>query len=141
MKVMFDLNVLLDVIQRREPHFAASAAVCAMAVRKEIAAFVPVHAVTTVAYIVRKHAGAKKESEVLNWMLAGFTVASAGHQEMVHAKAFRLADFEDAVVVAVAESSGCSLILSRNVSDFRGASVAVQTPEEFLSEQKTIPGV
>jgi hypothetical protein len=26
MKILVDLNVLLDVIQRREPHYAASAA-------------------------------------------------------------------------------------------------------------------
>jgi len=41
MNVLLDLNVLLDVIQRREPHFGASAAICAMAVRKEIHAFIP----------------------------------------------------------------------------------------------------
>lgn len=35
-KVLFNLNVLLDVIQRREPHFGAPAVACAMAVRKEV---------------------------------------------------------------------------------------------------------
>ena len=35
-KVLCNLNVLLDVIQRREPHFGAPAVVCAMAVRKEV---------------------------------------------------------------------------------------------------------
>ncbi len=41
MRLLFDRNVLLDVIQRREPHVAASAAVCAMAVRNDIAGFIP----------------------------------------------------------------------------------------------------
>ena len=133
MNVLFDLNVLLDVIQRRDPHFGASAAVCAMAVRKEVSAFIPSHAVTTVAYIVRKYADSKKESEVLDWLLAGFTVAPSGHQDMLRAKSLKMADFEDAVVVATAESSRCSVILSRNVADFKGAPVPVLTPEEFLA--------
>ena len=137
MKVLFDLNVLLDVIQRREPHFGASAAVCAMAVRKEVSAYIPAHAITTVAYIVRKYAGAKKESEVLDWLLAGFTVAPSGHQDMLRAKSLKMADFEDAVVIATAESSRCSLILSRNVSDFKGSPVPVLTPEEFLAGRET----
>lgn len=133
MKILFDLNVLLDVIQRREPHFGASAAVCALAVRKEISAFIPAHAVTTIAYIVRRYAGAKKESEVLDWLLTGFTVAPSGHQDMLRAKSYKMADFEDAVVVATAESSRCAVILTRNVPDFKGSPVSVYTPEEFLA--------
>jgi predicted nucleic acid-binding protein len=132
-KIMFDLNILLDVIQQREAHFGASALVCAMAVRKEITGFIPVHAVTTIAYIVRKHAGSRKEAEALDWLLANFKVAPAGHQEILRARNYRLADFEDAVVVALAEANGCRLILSRNVSDFRGSPIPVMTPEEFLA--------
>lgn len=55
---------------------------------------------------------------------------------MLRARTFKMADFEDAVVVAVAETSGCRLILSRNVSDFRGSPVPVLTPEEFLAGRK-----
>ena len=54
-------------------------------------------------------------------------------QEMLCAKSLNMADFEDAVVVATAESSRCSVILSRNVADFKGAPVPVLTPEEFLA--------
>lgn len=132
MKLLFDLNVLLDVIQHREPHFTASAAVCAMAVRKDVAGFIPSHALTTVATVVRKHAGAAKESEVLDWFLGSFTIAPAGHSEMLRAKGLRLADFEDAVVVATAETVGCRWIVTRNVRDFRGSAIPAITPEEFL---------
>lgn len=40
-----------------------------------------------------------------------------------------------AVVVATAETSGCRLILSRNVADFKGAAVDVLSPEEFLAQR------
>ncbi|MBA4389201.1 MAG: hypothetical protein C0404_14605 [Verrucomicrobia bacterium] len=90
MKIMFDLNILLDVIQQREVHFNASALVCAMAVRKDIAGFVPVHAVTTIAYIVRKHAGSRKEAEALDWLLANFSVAAEGHKDILRARNYRL---------------------------------------------------
>lgn len=139
MKIMFDLNILLDVVQRREPHFAASAAVSSMAVRKEITGLIPAHAVTTLAYVVKKHAGAKKESEVLDWLLAGFRVAPAGHEEMLRARAYAMMDFEDAVVAAVAEAQGCRFILSRNVADFRRSSVPAVTPEEFLAGEAATP--
>jgi predicted nucleic acid-binding protein len=41
-------------------------------------------------------------------------------------------DFEDAVVAAAAESSGCDAIVTRNVRDFRATPVAAVTPEEYL---------
>lgn len=139
-KVMFDLNVLLDVIQRRKPHFTASAAVCAMAVKKDVVGFVPVHAITTIAYIVRREAGARKEAETLDWLLANFEIASGGAKEMLRARSCGLPDFEDAVVASLAESNGCRVILSRNVSDFESAVVAAMTPEEFLAGQFDIAG-
>lgn len=54
MKVMVDLNVLLDVFQRREPFFAASSGVMAIALEGRVEAVVPTHSVTTLYYIVSK---------------------------------------------------------------------------------------
>lgn len=36
--IMIDLNVLLDVLQKREPHYRASARLLELAVTKEVAA-------------------------------------------------------------------------------------------------------
>jgi predicted nucleic acid-binding protein len=133
MKVMIDLNVILDVIQKREPHFAASAEVCARAIRKDLIGFIPAHAVTTVAYVVRRYAGARKEGDVLDWLLAGFKIAAAGHADLLRARAYQWADFEDAVVASLAEANGCEWIVTRNVRDFKGSAVPAKTPEEFLA--------
>lgn len=42
--ILVDLNVLLDVIQKREPHYPASAAVLDKIVRRQVDAVVPAHA-------------------------------------------------------------------------------------------------
>ena len=59
MKVLVDLNVLMDVLQRRDPFFASAAALCAWGEKRQNTLAVPAHAVTTVSYIVRKTAGAE----------------------------------------------------------------------------------
>jgi predicted nucleic acid-binding protein len=141
MKILFDLNILLDVVQHRKPHFSASAKACASAVRKEITAFVPAHAVTTLAYITRKHAGPQQEAEVIDWLLAHFTIAKTGHSEVLRARALRMSDFEDAVVVATAEASQCLYILTRNITDFEKSPVPALTPEEFLSRHSFLSPV
>lgn len=53
MKVLLDLNVLLDVVQRRLPHYEASARVLSCARRDEIVATNSAHAVTTLFYVLR----------------------------------------------------------------------------------------
>ena len=53
MTALIDLNVLLDVIQNRQPHVVASAEVLSRAVCGEFQARVASHAVTTFYYVVR----------------------------------------------------------------------------------------
>jgi predicted nucleic acid-binding protein len=60
--VTVDLNVLLGVFQRRQPHYAASASVADLVVTGAVAGVCPAHALTTLYYLVRKHA-AKAEAE------------------------------------------------------------------------------
>jgi hypothetical protein len=47
MRLMLDLNVLLDVVQRREPFYAASAAVLSQVVTHEVIGCLPGHGLTT----------------------------------------------------------------------------------------------
>ena len=44
-----------------------------------------------------------------------------------------MTDFEDAVVAAIAESAGCSVIITRNITDFSQSPVSAITPEEFIA--------
>ena len=48
------------------------------------------------------------------------------------------ADFEDAIQYYTALENKITLILTRNLRDYKKASVVVQTPEAFLVSQKLI---
>ena len=135
MKVLLDLNVLMDVLQRREPFFASAASVCEWGEKWQNTLAIPAHAVTTVSYIVRKSAGANAESKALDWLLKNFAVIPSDVAVFRLARTFGMEDFEDAVVAASAEMSGCSYVITRNVQDFLGSSVPAIQPVEFLSMQ------
>jgi predicted nucleic acid-binding protein len=130
--ILVDLNVLLDVIQRREPHYPASAAVLDEVVREHVQAVLPAHVFTTLHYLVGRHQSITVAHEAVDWLLAHFDVVSVGREEFVRARALGWRDFEDGVVAAAAEFSGCAQIVTRNVRDFVGSSVPAVTPEEFL---------
>ena len=132
MKVLLDLNVLLDVVQNRVPHYHDSAKVLSLARLGEIQAVLPVHAFTTLYYILAKAAGRAKADQTIDWLLAHFEVAVADKAVLRRARQLPLADFEDAVVASLAEAGQCDHVVTRNVSDFAGSPVSALTPTDFL---------
>ena len=83
MRAILDLNVVLDVVQRREPHYAASAAVVSRAVEQGFEGVLPSHALPTLYYIVGRFAGRDTAGELVDWLLRHFEVAEAGKTELV----------------------------------------------------------
>ena len=133
MKVLLDLNVLLDVVQNRAPHYHDSAKVLSLARLGEIQAILPVHTFTTLYYILAKAAGKSKAEQTVDWLLAHFEVAIADKAVLRRARQLPLADFEDAVVASLAQAGQCDHVVTRNVSDFAGSPVPALTPTDFLS--------
>jgi predicted nucleic acid-binding protein len=131
-KVMLDLNILLDVVQRREPFYAASATVLSQAVEGPGLSCLPGHALTTLHYIVAKYADREQANTLVDWALAHLEIVPQDRALFVRARNLRFDDFEDAALASAAEAAGCKVILTRNVADFGASPVPAVTPEEFL---------
>jgi len=133
-RVLVDLNVLLDVIQRREPHYAASAEVLSLIAAGELDGAVAGHALTTIDYVVSRFAGRKSADEAVDWILGGMEVVAEGRDVFLRPRSFEMKDFEDAVVAAAAEQVHADRVVTRNVDDFEHSPVPAVTPRELLAE-------
>ena len=132
LRVMVDINVILDVLENRNGWVMDAAKTCAVCGGGMRAiGFVPPHAVTTIYYIVRKRGGKALADKAIDWLLALFKVADCGTDEFKAARASGIDDYEDAVVVASAQMTGCDCIVTRNTAHFRDSSVPVMTPADF----------
>jgi len=131
--ILVDLNVVLDVVQARAPHYRASASVLDKIVSKDEKAALAAHAVTTVHYLVARHRNRKTADQTVAWLLRHFWIATVGDNELRRAQTLAWPDFEDAVVAAAAESADCTCIVTRNVKDFKEDPLPAFTPEEFLT--------
>nr|VFK57408.1 MAG: PIN domain-containing protein [Candidatus Kentron sp. TC] len=134
MKVMVDLNVLLDVVQDRKPFYPASAGVLSMLLRGEAVACIPGHALTTLHCILSRGNNAEMADEFIDWLLARFEILGEDHGVFVRARSLKMSDFEDAVVASAAENAGCQWIVTRNPKGFLASPVMALTPEEFLGQ-------
>lgn len=130
--ILVDLNVLLDVVQKREPHYPSSAALLEEVIHRRNQGALSAHAVTTIHYIVNRYQNRDTANSAVDWLLRYFQVAPVGREELLRARALGFEDFEDAVVAAAAESIGCTAIVTRNIRDFAASPVGALTPEEYL---------
>ena len=131
--ILVDLNVILDVVQNREAHFPASAGVLDEIIHANAIGAVAAHAVTTLYYIVAKYQNRTVANETIDLLLRYFDVIPVGKPELIRARSLNWSDFEDAVVLAAAEAGECSVIITRNVNDFKSTTIATLTPEEYLT--------
>ncbi len=129
MKVLIDVNVVLDVLLDRQPHCAASAVVWSAIESGAVEGLLPAHAVTTIHYLIRKEAGAAKARQTLTSILRVFSVAMVDERAILGALEMLSPDFEDSVTAAAAQLAECDLIVTRDPKGFRGSPVQALSPE------------
>lgn len=134
MRVLVDLNVLLEVIQRRQPHYPASADVLSRIATGALDAAVAGHAITTIYYVVSRFSGRARADEAVDWLLGELEVAAEGRDLFLRARSLEMEGYEDAVVSAAAEQARCDRVVTRNVDDFQRSPVPAVTPLELLAE-------
>ncbi len=131
-RVLFDVNVVLDVLLDRKPHAEASAAAWAAVETGTAEGLLAAHGVTTVHYLVRKETGAAKAKGILSAILKVFGVAAVDDAVIQEALQLPCSDFEDAVTAAAARVASCDYIVTRDPREFRGSPVRSLTPEAVL---------
>jgi predicted nucleic acid-binding protein len=132
-KVLFDTDVLLDVLLDREPFAEASAQLLSLVELARIAGCVASTSVTTIYYLTRKSLGAAKTRRAVEDLLGLLEVAPVNRIVLTQAVASKFADFEDAVIAHAAHESRADVIATRNVKDFKHSPVPAQTPDDILA--------
>lgn len=134
MTILVDLNVILDVVQRRDPHYTDSATLLSEIVEGSLAGGMPGHAITTVYYLVNRHVNRTRAETTVDWLLDNFEVIPARESDFRAARQLPMVDFEDAVVAALAERVASDVIATRNTADFNGSPVPAKPPRAVLQE-------
>lgn len=133
MNAMFDINVVLDIVGRREPFAEAAEAAYLHAVERSGKPFLAVHAYATLYYLLGTASAKRNRKEAMDWIFNSFSVAAIGKAELAAARSYTMQDFEDAMVAAAAESSGCDVIVTRNEAHFSGSPIPAVSPEVFTA--------
>jgi predicted nucleic acid-binding protein len=132
-RVLFDSDVLLDVLLNRQPFVIASTQALDLVPTQQVEGFLAGHAVTNIYYILRRQLGSNTAHEKLASLLELIQVAQVTDQVIRAALQSPMADFEDAVTSAAANAATLELIVTRNRSDFALSTIPAISPQDLLS--------
>lgn len=134
MRIVVDTNVIMDILQRREPFFADSYQAVHSIIKEDGECMLSASAATDIFYMLRKALQSPQQArEHLAQLAQLVTFADVAGVDIHTALSRPMSDFEDAVVDAVAERNEADYILTRNKKDFAGSVVPAVTPTEFLA--------
>jgi len=130
-RVLYDINVLLDVLLKREQFLADSASALDAVGQGQVEGYIAGHAVTTLFYLLQRELGMAKSRQVLAGLLTKMRVAPVTDAGIRQALNNSFKDFEDGVTYAAAQEAEVSVIVTRNVSDFTKGIIPAVLPEVF----------
>ncbi|MDE2147704.1 MAG: PIN domain-containing protein [Burkholderiales bacterium] len=137
MRLLLDINILLDVAFQRPGEPASSRVIARCG--HEHKAWLAWHSVATLAYLVERQESADQAREFVRGLLAWADVAVTQRSDALQALDWPMADFEDALQAAAAVACGAQFIITRNLRDFKGSPVRATTPELFLASHGPEP--
>ena len=133
MRLLIDGNIILDVLQNREPHVADSAKIWKLCETDQMEGYASGLTFSNLVYIMRKDLNPEKINEVFKTLGLIFRFTDLTVSDMAKAAEMQWDDFEDALQAATAERIHADNIITRNVKDFKQSRIVAFTPTEFLT--------
>ena len=134
MKALIDGNIILDVLQKRDPHFDASSKIWKLCETEQIEGFVSALTFANLVYVMRKELTPERINEVLKKLTLIFHFTELAVSDLTEAAELKWNDFEDAVQAAAASRIDADCIVTRNVRDYIQSRIPAFTPAELLKK-------
>jgi predicted nucleic acid-binding protein len=131
LKILFDTNIVLDVLMDRLPHSDVAVELFSKVEDGTIIGYLCGTTITTVFYLAAKTVGAPRAHEEITKLLSLFEVALVNRHVLESALVLDFNDFEDAVIHEAACHVGADAIVTRNQKDFKKSRIPVYTSDEM----------
>lgn len=134
LRVLFDTNVILDVLLRREPWRSDSRTAWNAHVDGLAEAYVAAISFTNLFFVLRRLTGTENARLAVRACLSTFPVVAVDREVLLIADALHGVDFEDNVQIACARILHLDAIVTRDAAGFEGTSITVLMPAELLEQ-------
>ena len=145
MRALLDTNVIVDVLQRREPWFSDGQKIFYAIANKKIIGCITAKEAADIYFFSRKQfTGQKnvdaKARQVMTKLFALFELVDTLGIDCQNAIAIENNDYEDAIMIESAARAGLDCIITRNLNHFKTDAIPVYSPAEFVANLSAAKG-
>jgi predicted nucleic acid-binding protein len=139
MRALLDTDVILDAILARAPFALAAAELLDLNEQGLFEAYISSITPVNIFYITRKAKSDAQRRQAISQLLQIVRVCPITHDVLARALVLPFNDYEDAVQHERAVASGLDAIVTRNLGDYKNATLRVFAPDDFLQHLKSQP--
>lgn len=136
--VLLDTGVTLDYIQQRSPFEVQANKIFDFLKDDVFVAYPAPITLINAFYFSRKTHGIINAKLAVEDLLKITEVCSVSKNILQNALSLKIADYEDAVQHACAEAESLDAIVTRNLADYKNATLPVYSPQDFLNLLSTL---
>ncbi len=132
--IHIDTDVLVDVIDVREPFSEASTRFLNLISAGAEAACVAWHTISNLHYVAEPEPEGPGIRSYIEDLARIVTIVPTSNEDLFRALSLPMSDFEDAMQVAAAIAAGARLIVTRNTDDYRNSPIRAISPSQAVAE-------
>ena len=132
MRVLLDVNVILDTLLQRAPWHKESDAIFQAAAVGQLTCATTTLSLAIVFYVGRKAVGTAAARSAVRKYLNAFDILPVEKQTLLDADALPGNDLEDNILIAAVVSASLDAIVTRNAGHFSHSPIPVWSPAELL---------
>lgn len=132
--LFLDTNILIDVLANRQPFAESAAKLFDLAEKGKVTLLISALSYSNIYYIIKKHCTHKELISLLRDLDSLTETLDVTKEIISKSLSSEFKDFEDSIQYYTALSNKkVSVIVTRNVKDYKGSKLSVLTPDEVLS--------
>lgn len=132
--VFVDINIVIDLLQKRENFYQEAQELFTKADRKKLKLYISALTFTNTYYILSKYYSFSEAKKILSKFKVLVEVLPTTDKIIDLALASDFNDFEDAIQFYTALESNLHVIITRNKKDFKNNLIPVFSAKEFLKK-------
>lgn len=133
-KIFVDTDVCIDLLSGRQPFNKMAEQLFSLADNENIAICVSALSFANIDYVLRSQYSSSFSRQSLAKFKAIVNVLPVGSKTIDLAIASNFNDFEDAIQYYCAIEHNLTTIVTRNINDYKKATIRVVTPETYISK-------
>lgn len=131
-KIFADTDVCIDLLSNRKPFNAAAEKLFSLADIGKIEVYVSSLSFANIDYVLRSQYSGHDSRQIIAKFKTLVSVLPVDSKTIDLAIASDFNDFEDAIQYYSAIENGITVLVTRNIRDYKNATIKVVTPETFL---------